>query len=216
MDQLLSVAATPVPREDEGWMDIHASHVRQARTSSASVVFLGDSITEGWAADGLEAWERHFAPLGAMNFGIGGDRTQHVLWRIQNGGLGTLTPSTFMLMIGTNNIYEDTATDIAQGIKEIVSTLLEKFPSARILLLGIFPRNDSAAITGKINDTNRIISTLDNKASITYMDISRIFVGLDGRVPLSLMPDGLHLSSRGYDLWANAVDATLRNLLEPA
>src|SRR5437763_1380897 len=144
-------AATPSPRKgkdgqpEPGWMKRHEAFVETAKNGGVDVAFFGDSITAGWAGRGGKAtWEKEFAPLKAANFGIGGDRTEHVLWRIQNGELDGITPKVIMLMIGTNNSGGNTysAEDIADGVKAIVGEIKKRSPQTKVLLLAIFPRGE--------------------------------------------------------------------------
>ena len=144
-------AATPTPRQnkegkpDPNWMKTHEGFVAVARKGDVNVLFLGDSITAGWRGKAAKpTWDRYFAPLEAANFGIGGDRTEHVLWRIQNGELEGITPKVVVLMIGTNNSGSNTAQEIAEGITAIVKEIPKHAPHTKILLLGIFQRQGRA------------------------------------------------------------------------
>jgi hypothetical protein len=144
-----NTATVPVPR-DEKWVARHKGFVELAKAGNVDVLFLGDSITDGWRKGGLAIWEERFAPLKAVNFGIGGDRTQHVLWRIENGELDGISPKVVVLMIGTNNTgfepdkttRRNTEAETAEGVRAIVEHLRTKLPSAKILLLAIFPRGE--------------------------------------------------------------------------
>lgn len=177
------------------------------------VVFLGDSITDGWR--GAKAWKTRFEPLHALNLGIGGDRTQHVLWRIQHDELKGYNPKAFVIMIGTNNMGSDSAENIAAGVKAIVEEIQKQHPAGKILLLGIFPR--SAKPTDKIRDkikaTNTIIAKLEGK-NVVYSDIGAAFLEKDGSLSKEIMPDYLHLSQKGYDIWAAAIDKDLQAMLK--
>src|SRR5262249_49674189 len=141
-------AATPSPRmgkggqPDQGWMKRHEGFVAIAKKGDVNVVFLGDSITDAWRNSGKKAWDKHFGPLKPANFGIGGDRTQHVLWRISNGEMEGIKPKVAVLMIGTNNVGGDSADQIADGIKAIVQKLGELSPDTKVLLLAVFPRGE--------------------------------------------------------------------------
>ncbi len=124
----------------EGFMKSHENFLKIAKEGKAKLVFLGDSITAGWAGkNGKDIWEKAFGKYKPANFGIGGDRTQHVLWRIENGELDGIKPKAFVIMIGTNNSGGDPAEAIAKGVTKIVKTVRAKQPQAKILLLAIFP-----------------------------------------------------------------------------
>lgn len=216
-------ALLPEGRPDtDWWMKMHQSFVDRAKQKDVDLLFLGDSITQGWGDNAI--WKRHYAPRSAANFGIGGDRTQHVLWRIEHGEIDGINPRVAVLMIGTNNIGTNTPEEIAEGVKVIVTRLREKLPMTKILVLGVFPRGESTArdyvtshesskpidIPGKIN---AIIAKLDDAKMVKYMDISRSFLADDGTIPKTLMPDFLHLSDAGYRRWADAIETTLWDMM---
>lgn len=216
-----NIAATPAPKLDKdqkpqaGFMKSHEEFVAVAQKGGVDVLFLGDSITAGWRGAGKEAWARDFAPLKAANFGIGGDRTQHVLWRITNGELEGITPKVAVIMIGTNNTGSDSAEDIAGGIAAIVKTVLDKSPATKILLLAVFPRGKDMPNPGntKIQEINRIIAKLDDGKKVKFFDIGPKFMAEDKTLPKDVMPDFLHLSPKGYGIWAEAMLPTLKELL---
>ena len=128
---------------------MHEKFLSQAKKGDIDLLFLGDSITQGW--NNNEVWRRHFGPRKAANFGIGGDRTEHVLWRIQNGELEGIAPKVTVLMIGTNNSGANTPEEIAQGITAIVDELRKRLPNTKILLLGVFPRGESPRPSGTVS-----------------------------------------------------------------
>jgi lysophospholipase L1-like esterase len=209
-----SDATVPVPR-DGGWMKRHELINSRAKEGNKDVIFLGDSITQGWEGGGKEIWAKHFAPLKAMNAGISGDRTQHVIWRIENGNVDGIQPKVAVLMIGTNNSGSNTGEDIADGVKAIVSKLRSKLPNTKVLVLAVFPRGaDKNDARRKVNDaTNAIISKLDDGKNVFYLDIGPKFLGEDGTLSKEIMPDLLHLSPQGYQIWADAVEPTVKKLL---
>jgi lysophospholipase L1-like esterase len=195
----------------------HKQFLAIAKKGGVEVLFLGDSITEAWEGAGREAWKKAFEPLKAANFGIGGDQTGHVLWRLTEGQeLEGITPKVAVLMIGTNNSGRDSAKQIAAGIKLIVKTIKEKSPTTKVLLLGIFPRGAKAEtdIRKKLANVNKIIAKLDDGGkTVKYLDIGAKFLEEDGSLSKSIMPDYLHLSPRGYEIWAEAVTPTLKEML---
>jgi len=211
-------ATTPVPR-DKGWMKRHEGFVEIAKKGGVNVLFLGDSITDAWRQKPAQpTWETYFKPLGAANFGIGGDRTEHVLWRIQHGELEGITPKAIVLMIGTNNTGSNSAEQIAEGIKAIVQTLREKTPTSQILLLGVFPRGEQpdTAVRKKIATINEMISKLDDGKHVHYLDIGSKFLQPDGTLTRDIMPDYLHLSARGYEIWGEAIAPAVNKMVGKA
>ena len=202
----------PAPR-DGRWMDLHRKYVERAKQGHVDLLFLGDSITQGWNDN--EVWKRHYGPRNAANFGIGGDRTQHVLWRIQNGELEGIEPRVVVLMIGTNNASSATAEQIAQGVTAIVQELRQRLPKAKILLLGVFPRGEKPDATReKLQAVNTQIAGLDDGSHVKFLDIGKAFVNDDGTISREIMPDYLHLSRKGYRIWADAMEPTLWSMLD--
>jgi lysophospholipase L1-like esterase len=190
------------------------------------VIFLGDSITHGWEGkDAQPAWKESFGKHKPVNLGIGGDQTGHVLWRIVEGKeLEHLKPKLAVIMIGTNNAGRDSAEQIADGIKAIVEELKKQKPHMNILVLGVFPRgsrNDAdkesktipaAKLNKKIGQINAIISKLDDGKTVFYKDIGKDFLDKDGGLPGSIMPDYLHLSGKGYQIWGDAIKGDVEKL----
>src|SRR5262245_24761254 len=174
-----------------------------AKMKTIDVVFVGDSITDGWRGQ-RRLWKERFEPLKTLNLGIGGDRTQHVIWRLQNGELDGYQPKVFMMMIGTNNMGSNTEEEIAAGNKAIIEEIHKKHPDAKILLLGIFPRSPKAGdkIRDKIKKTNELIAKFDDGKKVKYLDIGEKFLEPDGSLTKEIMPDYLHLSEKGYTIWA--------------
>jgi lysophospholipase L1-like esterase len=207
-------AAKPVPKDKKR----HEGFVELAKKGGIDVLFLGDSITDGWRAPpGQEAWKKHFEPLHAANFGIGGDRTQHVLWRIENGELEGIHPKLAVLMIGTNNLGANKDEQIAEGITAIVHEIHKRQPETKVLLLGIFPRSQKASdpFRARIKDINKVIAKLDDGGkTVRYLDIGDKFVDKNGDLPKEIMPDYLHLSKAGYKIWADAIQPTVDEMLK--
>ena len=207
-------ATKPVPR-DANWLKRHEGFVALAKKGGVDVLFLGDSITDAWRTynektqrGGLRVWQKHFEPLKAANFGIGGDRTQHVLWRIQNGELDGIQPKVVVLMIGTNNSGSDSAEQIAAGIEAIVQEIRKRSPSTKILLLAIFPRGEKPnPQRDKITQVNALIAKLDDGKTVRFLDIGKRFLRDDGTIPPEIMYDYLHLTEKGYEIWAEAIRA---------
>lgn len=212
--------AAPKLAKDGGRNDaFHAAHdrfVATAKAGTAGLVFLGDSITAGWGSQ-PKIWEAAFGAYKPVNFGIGGDRTQHVLWRITNGELDGIHPKAVVLMIGTNNTGSNPAEGIAKGVTAIVETIRAKQPQAKILLLAVFPRGEKAspnAARDKIKQVNAIIAKLDDGKNVFFLDIGDKFLQPDGSLTKEIMPDFLHLSAAGYQIWADAIGPKLAELMK--
>ncbi len=201
-----------------GFTGLHEKFVKEAREGKANLVFLGDSITAGWGRQPA-IWEEAFGKYTPLNFGIGGDRTQHVLWRIENGELEVIRPKAVVLMIGTNNAGTDSAEDIARGITTIVDTIKSKQPQAKILLLAVFPRGEKPTgkmgiANEKLKKVNEIIAKLGDGKTVHYLDIGGKFPVVDGALSAEAMPDFLHLSESGYRIWADAIGPKLAELMK--
>ncbi len=209
-------ATTPAPR-DPGWVKRHDGFVEIAKKGGVDLLFLGDSITDGWRGGGREVWEKNYGSLKAANFGIGGDQTQHVLWRLQHGELDGIKPKLAVLMIGTNNLGGNTDEEIVDGIKAIVAELHKQTPDTKLLLLGIFPRGMKASdgARARIKHINSIIAKLDDDGkTIKYLDIGDKFLEADGTLPKSIMPDSLHPNAKGYEIWAEAIGPTVKEMMK--
>lgn len=209
----------PVSRDSiPWWKERNASFNALAQARNAKIVFLGDSITHNWEKPGKAIWEKTFAPMDAVNFGCSGDKTEHVLWRIENGNFsGKMNPELIVLMIGTNN-WNDDAKATAQGIKKILDALKKSEPQAKILLLAIFPRGatkDDAK--RKTNEkVNAQIKKYADGRRVFWQDINAVFLEKDAEktLPRSVMPDLLHPNTEGHQRWADAVLPTIRKLVK--
>lgn len=221
-------ATQPVPR-DAKWMKRHESFNEISKKGEAKLVFLGDSITQGWEGKGKLVWEKFYSNRRAANFGIGGDRTEHVLWRLENGNFDGLKPDLIVLMIGTNNtghvgraqaelngaIYQCSAEETADGVELILRKLKQKAPEAKILVLGIFPRGETPAdpMRQQNEKTNALVSKFADGQQVRYLDIGSKFLQPDGTLTREIMPDLLHLSEKGYEMWAEAIEPEIKKLL---
>jgi lysophospholipase L1-like esterase len=193
----------------------HEQFLKVVEKGDAGVIFIGDSITQGWEGAGKKVWADSFTKYKPVNLGIGGEQTTHVLWRITEGKeLEPINPKLAVIMIGTNNMGGHTPEQIAGGVKKIVETLQEKKPDMKILLLGIFPRSAKAddKIRVKVNDTNKLLSKLGDNKKVFYKDIGNKFLTADGTLERKIMPDLLHLSPEGYQIWADAIKDDLEKL----
>lgn len=196
----------------------HAEFLAVAKAGDIDVLFIGDSITDGWRSTGEAVWKKFFTPLKAANFGISADRTEHVIWRLRNGELEGFHAKVAVIMIGTNN-GGDPAEDVALGIKTIITDIQQRSPGTRILLLAIFPRAETAADGArKKNDAvNKIIATYASPVDpkrVVYMDIGAKFLTPDGVLSKDIMPDLLHPNAKGYQIWAEAIVDAVKQLLQ--
>jgi N-acetylglucosamine-6-sulfatase len=199
-----------------GFQKQHESFVEIAKKGEAQVVFLGDSITAGW--NGQKAlFEKEYAQYKAANFGIGGDRTQHVLWRVENGEFEGIKPKVVVLMIGTNNsgVGENSVEQIAAGIKNIIAAIHKRTPDTKVLLLAIFPRGPGETNNPgrtKNKAVNEVIAKLHDGKKVHYFDIGAKFLAADGTLSKEIMPDQLHLNAKGYQIEADAIREKLAEL----
>lgn len=206
-------AITPGP----GNVKRHAAFMGRLQAGPVDLLFVGDSITDGWSKAG-EAHYLKFAPYNPANIGISGERTEQVLWRLVNGELDNINPKVVVIMIGTNNIghFEDEKPEwAAAGIKKIVDTVREKLPKTKILLLGVFPRDEKDSDTRKdIEAINKIISGYADGGAVTYLNINEKFLDENGEIPDDVMPDKLHPNAKGYQIWYDAMMPTLKEMLK--
>jgi beta-glucosidase len=199
------------------FLDRHESFLKRGKEGPIDVLFIGDSITQGWTiGKGKEIWNKYYAPLNAANFGIGGDGTQSVLWRIANGELDDISPKVVVLLIGINN---STRPGVADGIKKIAAQIREKLPHSKLLLLGIFPRMErDGSISSRLREhtaaVNRELATLDDGKHIRFLDLGEKFIDTEGKVPKEYMPDGLHPAAAGYQIWAEEMQPLLDEMLK--
>lgn len=189
--------------------------VRVKQTPDAQVVFLGDSITAGWAHAGKPVWDGAIAPLKPLNLGVAGDQTQHVLWRMANGELDGLHPKAIVLLIGTNNTGRYGGLEIAHGVEAIVKRLRERFPDTTIVLTAIFPRGEKPTdpARAKIATANEWIAKLAADKMVRFIDIGPKLLQQDGTIAKEIMPDFLHLAEPAYQAWADAVVPLIKSAI---
>lgn len=198
-------------RTGGSWQSTHEDYVKRAQQGKVNLVFFGDSITQWW---GWQDFKKRYGPKRGVNFGIGGDKTQNLLWRIQNGEMDGITPKVAVVMIGTNNLSNSPSGKIALGITKIVEAIREKSPTTKVLLLGIFPRGwDGKQYAGKIKTINTTISALDDGKMVRYADLGRHLLEADGNLSREVSSDSLHLKSAGYVRWAEAMQPILDEMM---
>ena len=209
------------PREpDPSFVKRHEGFLQdlKAKHGKVGILFVGDSITDGWrGGKGKEIFDKNYGGLDPLNIGIGGDRTQHVLWRLDRGEVEGISPKVAVLMIGTNNLGGNTNEEIEAGVTKIVQELNTKLPKTKVLLLGIFPRGVKASDPNRdrIKQINEQLAKLDDGGkSVKYLDIGPKFLEADGTLLPTIMPDALHPNAKGYSIWAEAMAPTLAELLK--
>jgi len=196
-----------------GWLALHDGLVARSSRGGVGVVFLGDSYTEGWPAD---AWGRHFAPDGAANYGIRGDGTAQVLWRIGHGEFDAVRPRAVVLMVGLNNalLAGDSPGDAARGLAAVLAALRAKLPAAKVLLLAVLPVGDPGhPLRAWVAEYNAEVAPLADGHAVRYLDAGPQFLRADGALKEGLYaPDLIHLSDPAYDLLAAAIAPALAEI----
>jgi lysophospholipase L1-like esterase len=220
-------ADQPVARNDANSKLAHEQMVANLKKGRIDVYFVGDSITRRWRATDyprfLANWNENLFGWNAANYGWGGDTTQNILWRLRNGGLEGIQPKVFVLLAGTNNLGKTPASDakvadITKGTKALLDTIREKAPKATIIVMGILPRNDGAmptAVMLSINKINDNIAQFADGKTVRYLNINDKLADKDGKLLEGMTEDRLHLSVKGYQVWADALKPLLTELLGP-
>ncbi|TWT67101.1 platelet-activating factor acetylhydrolase IB subunit [Allorhodopirellula solitaria] len=211
-----NTAIDPVPR-DGNWMKRHESFNERVAKGDVDLLMIGDSITHGWEGAGREVWQKYYGDRNAVNLGIGGDRTQHVLWRLENGNIEDISPKLAVLMIGTNNCRSNTSEEIAEGVDAIVQKLRTELPEMKVLVLAIFPRGEDDSHAGRqVNmKANELIEQeIEGEEMVSFLDINSAFLTDDRVLSREVMPDLLHPKQKGYAIWAEAMEPTIAKLMD--
>lgn len=240
MSEVASVSFEPIPgqkplpstvvpvTQDRSWPQYdwkkrHELTSAAVKRAKPQILFIGDSIThffggekfDSYALRGQQTWGEFYTPRNAGNLGFGWDKTENVLWRLQHGAVDGIAPKLVVVMIGTNNSGTCEAADIAAGITAIVAELNLKLPQSKILLLGIFPRGEKPGPQReKLAAVNQLIAKLDGTQNVTFLDIGAKFLTADGLITKDIMPDFLHPNEKGYRIWAEAIEPTVKRLME--
>jgi len=219
--------AAAIARTDANSKLAHEQLLEKAKKGRIDVYFTGDSITRRWGATDypkfLANWRENFHGWNAANFGWGGDTVQNVLWRLANGELDGAKPKVIVVMAGTNNIgaraptgdAEAKAAEIADGLKAVVDVCRQKAPDAVVILMGITPRNDNPAAMPIVDQVNDRLARLADGKKVRYVNINDRLADKDGKLLEGMSPDRLHLSEKGYQVWADALKPVLTELLGP-
>ena len=219
----VNTAIIPVPRT--GAITNRQSLVLQRAKDAPGnydIEFVGDSITQGWEGGGKKIWQEFYGKRKVINFGVSGDRTEHVLWRFEQGQLDGIKAKVAIVMIGTNNSNKNkdgtdtyTDSDILEGVTAIVQQIRARQPDTKILLLGIFPRAKTfSPQRGRLLEVNQALARLDDGKHIFFLDIGSQFIENDGSIATDMMRDALHPGEKGYRIWANAMEPKLKQLLK--
>jgi lysophospholipase L1-like esterase len=206
------------------WMSLHQSFLAQAKRGGIDLLFVGDSITAGWqwGKGGLTVWNEYYAPRHAAEFGIGYDRIQNVLWRMENGELENIRPKVVILLIGTNNSGNEdngkprnTTPEIIEGVSNLVRQIQLRLPQSKLLLLGIFPRGvKTDPIREQVKAVNAGLSKLDDGNKVKFLNLGEKFLAPDGTLSRDIFPDLLHPNAKGYQIWADAMEGTLVEMIK--
>ena len=209
---------TVIPAEklyEQWWSDRHEANKARITEGNVDLLLLGDSITHHWDDAGRKVEEYYYGDRHSVNMGFGGDRTQHLLWRLIDAPMDKIHPKAAMVLIGVNNTGDNSPEEIAAGIKANIDKLAELFPDMKILLLDIFPAlNNGHAIREKIDGTNALLPELfKDYPNVTLLDIGGIWLDENGDIPQELMDDGVHPTEYGYKLWGAAVEPVIAEML---
>ena len=215
----MNLATLPAHRNDEEWwLKRRKQVIKEVKKGGHELVFIGDSITQGWEGAGKDVWNEFYADRQPLNLGYSGDRTEHVLFRLLNGELENVDPKAYVVMIGTNNTghLKGDPENTTDGIELIVELLRDRSPEAEIVLIDVFPRgHEPDHELRKINDeVNRLIAPLGEREKVIYLPIGDAFTTDDGVLPKEIMPDFLHPKQKGYRIWAEAMEPTLKEILK--
>ena len=195
-----------------------ADRVAAFNNKPCDIIFIGDSITAGWLGAGKAIWDKKYAPRHALDFGINGDKTQNVLWRLANMGVQGMQPKVAVIMIGTNNTL-NSPHEIADGVKSVLANTQENFPGIKIILVSILP---NARANDKMMEANSLIRSYADDSAVYYLDLVSLMPEVTTNAPdgtldtnwKGLGPDHLHPDASGYQIWADAMEPLLANMLK--
>lgn len=198
----------------EAWQELVDGLHKQMAAARPRLVFIGDSLTENWLYRGREIWDRHYAPRGALNLGIGGDRTEHALWRLKSSPLEAMDPEVVVVQIGINNLFVDSPAEAARGVLAVVDHVAERLPRAQLVVIGLFPAGQlPGPHRDAIRETNARIRASVAGRSLRYLEFGDRFLRPDGVIPKGMMWDYLHLTEAAYAIWAEELEPVLEERL---
>ncbi|MFC1569815.1 GDSL-type esterase/lipase family protein [bacterium] len=204
------------PEVQEWYWDRHDAVNERLKQGNVDILFVGNSITNGWDSAGRKYWDQYFAPLNAVNMGFGWDWTQHLLWRLDHSEFNNISPKLAVILIGTNNSNgsDNTAEEIADGMIATCGRLHRHFPKMKILLLAILPRqSEPCAQRTKVAEASLLASKIADGKLIHYLDIAEHFLQEDDKLKQTLMPDFLHPNEEGYRVLAEAIAPKINDLI---
>lgn len=223
-----NTAVIPVQKLESDFYDWHLRHKQVSELAGerpVDLIFIGDSITHMFGGEptskiarGSKTWEHYYGHRKALNMGFGWDRTQNVLWRLTNGELEGITPEVAVVLIGTNNrsgtnnARQNTPAEIAEGVTAICSTIHDKVPECKILLLGVLPRSPGYFVE-PIQEINKLLAPLSAEDYIIFLNMHDQFADKNGLPKKALMHDGVHPNAAGYQVWAETMEPILSKLL---
>ena len=215
-------------RQADLWEERHQEKLAEIKRLDKNIdlLMVGDSITHWWEIAELNyvsLWQDYYSDYSSFNIGFSGDKTENVLWRLQNGEVENLSPRVTVLLIGANNVtIGDTAEDILMGIESIIKELQNRLPLTAVLVLSVFPRTDKPSFHDKSLQVNALLQRrLAHRQGVHYLDVNSIFYeaavsedkqGVDKEVKQGMLSDGLHLSFEGYRAWAEAMKPSIVRL----
>jgi lysophospholipase L1-like esterase len=190
--------------------------LERGKQGEIDLLFLGDSITDRWPRVGEQSWLK-LAPYKPADFGVEGECTEHLLWRIEHGELEGISPKIVVVLIGTNNVFyfaDEKPEWAASGVEKIVAEIRKRLPSSKVLLFGIFPRDEKESrLRRTITEINGKLGHLDDGAQVRFADIGAQFLDQNGNIPADVMPDKVHPSAKGYALWQRSLETMLETML---
>ena len=201
----------PVPGGVRWFWNNHQGNLQKTKADNFDVCFLGDSITSGWPGDLMKKYSGKYRPA---NFGIGGDRTENVLFRLNGGELAWTNPKVIVLLLGVNNLsMGNNPGEVALGVSTVITKLRAVVPNTKILLMGVFPTK-LAAHNARIPQVNAYLAKMDDGKMIRFLNINATFMDKDGKLRNELMKDDVHLSRNGYVTWSEGMAPLLDEMLK--
>ena len=212
-----AAVATPHDQPNKYWLEHFQHSLDRSKRGNVNLIFDGDSITDFWMGEGKEVWAKNYGRLNAVDYGISGDRTENMLWRVEKGQSASLHPKLVAILIGTNNTDHCTDAEVAGGVTAVVRAYQKACPSAVILLQAIFPRAESPTDPARqeITRVNQILAKLGDGKQVLYVDFGDKFLLPDGTINREFMPDTLHPSAKGYEVWAEAIRPIMTKFFGP-
>jgi len=208
-------STTPVSRPlRPGWSDRHEKYCDRAGQGVIDLVFLGDSLTQRWEG-APRVWDKYYGRRNAAQMGIDNDGTQQLLWRIDHGTLDNISPKLLVLLIGVNNLGNDgpDPSAVRDGAAAVIDRIRRKLPETNILLLGLLPYEAASGMGLLIAQTNQLYARLADGQRVRFLDVGRHLLDAAGQITRENQPDLAHLSERGYEILAGAIEPMVKELM---